>query len=259
MLKKLLLTVCVLVAAPAMAQEVFWGFDEDDNTMIIPQECDNAFYEGGTQMNPEELYEIGMHFLEEPGYVRQGAGYCLLAAAQLGNVDAQYQVAQMYHKGLALPKSDLAAYKWATLAALNGHKEADQLGASIEQFLSIDDIQVSTNSLGDSLSLIRQRQQNDLEAVSKEVDRMRDVVSTLNQEVLELEHFGRILTDSQRQRADLPSGTTASLKEEMPEDEDIVIEPQTEPQPVSESQTIFSQKHAAPAEESAPEETVPTE
>ena len=111
-------------------------------------------------MNPEELYEIGMHFLEEPGYVRQGAGYCLLAAAQLGNVDAQYQVAQMYHKGLALPKSDLAAYKWATLAALNGHEEADKFGASIEQFLSIDDIQDSTSTLGDSLSLIRQSQQD---------------------------------------------------------------------------------------------------
>ena len=247
MLKKLLLTICVFAAAPVMAQEVFWGFDEDDNTMIIPQECDNAFYEGGTQMNPEELYEIGMHFLEEPGYVRQGAGYCLLDAAQLGNVDAQYQVAQMYHKGLALPKSDLAAYKWATLAALNGHKEADQLGASIEQFLSIDDIQISTSSLGDSLTLIRQRQQNELEAITKEVSKARDEVSALNQEVLELEHFGRILTDSQRQRADLPSGTTATLPEETSE-EDIVIETQSEPQPLSGTQTIFTQKQTVRTE-----------
>ena len=246
MFKKFLLTACVLVAAPAMAQEVFWGFDEDDNTMIIPQECDNAFYEGSTLMNPEELYEIGMHFLEEPGYVRQGAGYCLLAAAQLGNVDAQYQVAQMYHKGLALPKSDLAAYKWATLAALNGHEEADKFGASIEQFLSIDDIQASTSTLGDSLSLIRQRQQDELENVTKEVERMRDVVSTLNQEVMELEHFGRILTDSQRQRADLPTTASAEATEEGGEEEDLLTTAQ--PEEPAEHKTIFYQKHTAQTE-----------
>ena len=76
----------------------------------------------------------------------------------------------MYHKGLALPKSDLAAYRWATLAALNGSEEADHLGASIEQFLSIDDIQASTDSLASMLDVVKGQWQTKVLKVEEELN-----------------------------------------------------------------------------------------
>ena len=104
-----------------------------------------------------------MRLLEETGYAKQGAPYCLIAAALDNHTEAQYQVARLYQKGILLPKSDLAAYKWATLAALNGHAEADRLGANIEQFLSIQDIEASTKSLADLIPVIAQATQKELD------------------------------------------------------------------------------------------------
>ena len=125
MLKRLFLIGFVVLFAPAvMAQEVFWGFDEDNRELIIPPECDSS-------LTAQELFDAGMRLMEETGYAKQGAPYCLLAAALDNHSEAQYQVARLYQKGILLPKSDLAAYKWATVAALNGHADADRLGASI--------------------------------------------------------------------------------------------------------------------------------
>lgn len=165
MFKKVLLAGLILLAPCAYAQEAFWAFDDDDKELIIPPECDEVF-------EADELYEIGIRLLEETGYARQGAGYCLLAAALApdGHAEAQYQVAQMYHKGIALPKSDLAAYRWATLAALNGSEKADQLGASIEQFLSIDDIQASTDSLASMLDVIKGQWQTKVLKVEEDLN-----------------------------------------------------------------------------------------
>ena len=137
MLKKLLFISFLFITPGVMAQEAFWSFDDNGEEMIIPPECDTTF-------DAEELYEIGVRLLEETGSAQMGAGYCLLSSAFAGHVGAQLEVAKMYHKGISMPKSDLAAYKWATLAALNGNEEADQLGATIEQFLSIQDIEIST-------------------------------------------------------------------------------------------------------------------
>lgn len=165
MFKKVLLAGLILLAPCAYAQEAFWAFDDDDKELIIPPECDEVF-------EADELYEIGVRLLEETGYARQGAAYCLLAAALApdGHAKAQYKVAEMYHKGLALPKSDLAAYRWATLAALNGSEEADHLGASIEQFLSIDDIQASTDSLASMLDVVKGQWQTKVLKVEEELN-----------------------------------------------------------------------------------------
>ena len=75
---------------------------------------------------------------------------------------------------------------------------------------------------------------------------MRDVVSTLNQEVMELEHFGRILTDSQRQRADLPTTASAEATEEGGEEEDLLTTAQ--PEEPAEHKTIFYQKRTVRTE-----------
>ena len=156
----LLLTPCV------QAQEAFWAFDDEGKELIIPPECDEVF-------EADELYEIGMRLLDETGYARQGAAYCLLAAALDGHVEAQYQVAHMYHKGIGLPKSDLAAYRWATLSALNGSEEGDRLGAGIEQFLSIQDIQAATDSLNSMMGTIKDQWQNKILEAEEELANRR--------------------------------------------------------------------------------------
>ena len=162
MFKKVLLAGLILLAPCAYAQEAFWAFDDDDKELLIPPECDEVF-------EADELYEIGKRLLEETGYARQGAGYCLLAAALDGHPEAQYKVAEMYHKGIALPKSDLAAYRWATLAALNGNEDADRLGVSIEKFLSIDDIQASTDSLSSMMGTIKSQWESKILKVDEEL------------------------------------------------------------------------------------------
>ena len=167
MFKKGLFLAGLLLLTPCVwAQEAFWAFDDEGKELIIPPECDEVF-------EADELYEIGMRLLDETGYARQGAAYCLLAAALDGHVEAQYQVAHMYHKGIGLPKSDLAAYRWATLSALNGSEDGDRLGAGIEQFLSIQDIEAATNSLGSMMDTIKEQWRNKILEAEEELSNRR--------------------------------------------------------------------------------------
>lgn len=168
-----------------MAQEAFWSFDDNGEEMIIPPECDTTF-------DAEELYEIGVRLLEETGSAQMGAGYCLLSSAFAGHVGAQLEVAKMYHKGISMPKSDLAAYKWATLAALNGNEEADQLGATIEQFLSIQDIEISTNSLANLIQTITTKNEEKLAAEKQVYKDMKAKLSELKKDIFDLENYGKI-------------------------------------------------------------------
>ena len=186
MLKKfLLLSTILFVASAAFAQEVFWGYDEQNKELIVPPECDS-------DQKADELYETGMRLFDETGYARQGASYCLLAAAMDNHAKAQYQVAYMYHKGILLPKSDLAAYKWATLAALNGNEDGDKLGAGIEQFLSIQDIEVSTKSLESLLPVITQSTKTKLEEEKKKQAQIKQAIKAVNAEVADLKKYGYI-------------------------------------------------------------------
>ncbi len=185
MLKKWLLIGFLLIAPGVMAQEAFWGFDDNGDEMIIPPECDTTF-------DADELYDIGVRLLDETGSARMGAAYCLLSSAFAGHVGAQLEIAKMYHKGVGLPKSDLAAYKWATLAALNGNEEADQLGASIEQFLSIQDIELSTNSLANLIGTIKMTREQELAAEKQAYEDMKTQLSELKKDISDLERYGKI-------------------------------------------------------------------
>lgn len=187
MLKKILLLSFLVLSAPALqAQEVFWGFGEDDRELIVPPECDNS-------LEAEELFEIGMRLLEETGYAKQGAPYCIMAAALDNHVEAQYEVARLYHKGILLPKSDLAAYKWATLAALNGHHEADLLGANLEQFMSIQDIEASTKSLTSLIPVIAQNTQEKLQAEVEKQEKLKAEIEFAKKDIADLKKFGKIM------------------------------------------------------------------
>lgn len=201
MFKKFLLVGFLLISPMAFAQEAYWSFDDEGREMIIPPECDETF-------DADELYEIGMRLLDETGYVKQGAAYCLLASAFAGNANAQYQVAEMYHKGISMPKSDLAAYKWATLAALNGSEEADRLGAGIEQFLSIQDIELSTNSLGSMIGTMKSTKEAELAQTQATYDELKERLKTLKKEVSDLEMFGKILPAQKAKATSAQKGTT---------------------------------------------------
>ena len=186
MFKKALLLGFLLLSAPALqAQEVFWGFDENDRELIIPPECDDS-------LAPQELFDVGIRLLEETGYARQGAPYCLMAAALDGHVEAQYEVARLYHKGGLLPKSDLAAYKWATLAALSGHPQADLLGANIEQFLSIQDIEISTKSLTNLIPVISDTAQRKLWAEVDKQEKIKQQIAWTKKDIRDLKAYGRM-------------------------------------------------------------------
>lgn len=192
MQKKILLAIIALFCAfPVLAQEVFWGYDEENKELIVPPECDSA-------LETDELYEVGMRLFNETGYARQGASYCLLVAAMDNHPKAQYQIAYMYYKGILLPKSDLAAYKWATLAALNGDEEGDKLGASIEQFLSIQDIELSTKSLESVLPVITKNTQQQLENEKKKQQLIKETIKAVDAEVRDLKKYGYIRLTTQQ-------------------------------------------------------------
>ncbi len=186
MLKNILFFCMSLLIAPCvLAQEVFWGYDEDNKELIVPPECDGV-------QEADELYEVGMRLFEETGYAKQGSSYCLLAAAMENHPAAQFQIAHMYHKGILLPKSDLAAYKWATLAALNGNEDGDKLGASIEQFLSIDDIEAATKSLDALIPVIAENTTKVLSTEKEKQTTLKTNIKAVNAEVRDLKKYGRI-------------------------------------------------------------------
>ncbi len=187
MLKKLFFIVLMVFGtSTAMAQEVFWGFDENDRELIVPPECDNT-------LDSEELFSAGMRLLEETGYAKQGAPYCLLAAALDNHAEAQYQVARLYQKGILLPKSDLAAYKWATLGALNGHADADRLGATLEQFLSIQDIEAATRSLDGLLPTLTEAAQQKLDEEDIKQEKLKEGIALALRDAKDLKKYGKIL------------------------------------------------------------------
>ena len=195
MLKKILLIGFITLFAPTvMAQEVFWGFDENNRELIVPPECDSS-------LSAQELYDAGMRLLEETGYAKLGAPYCLLAAALDNHAEAQYQVARLYQKGILLPKSELAAYKWATVAALNGHLEADRLGAGIEQFLSIQDIEASTKSLEGLLPIITESAQKEMEDEEAKQEKLKEDIEVAKADVNDLKKYGKILSRSSKKVA----------------------------------------------------------
>ena len=209
MLKKiLLLGFFVLSTSTLFAQEVFWSYDESDRELIIPPDCDNT-------LDAEELYDVGMRLLEETGYAKQGAPYCLVAAALDGHVDAQYEVARLYHRGNLLPKSELAAYKWATLAALNGHEDANLLGANIEQFLSIADIEAATNSLTELIPTIAQTSQDRLAAEVEKQEDMKEALQLAKRDIADLKKNGRLTSYDVAPAAPVPEPTEDVVEEEV--------------------------------------------
>ena len=231
MLKKVILFLCL--SFPVYAQEVFWGFDDNGKEMFIPAECDSTF-------DADELYELGMRFLNETGYIQQGAGYCMIASAFLGNVDAQYRVAWMYHRGIGLPKSDLAAYKWASLAALKGHQEADELAVGIEQFLSVEDMEQSTAFLNETIKMFNQMSEKEAQKDDARIQEIEGEISTLRKQILELTLFKEI-RDSAEMPEEEEDKTLPTVQKEMPRNTAILSKSGKRKERAKKTEPIFNQ------------------
>lgn len=227
-MKKILMLLLLCVSTPALAQEAYWGFDDSDKVLSIPPECDET-------TNPKELYEIGMRLLDETGYVQNSASYCLMASAVQGYPLAQYQTAYLYYKGLTLPKSDLAAYKWATLAALAGNEDADRLAANIEQFLSVDDIVAATDGVSSMLDSIKKHAQDTLVEENARYDELFETIKTLRQEISDLKRYGRII---ERPKENVAAGKQSSSVETSKNKSKVAADGQR----ATKNQAIFSQK-----------------
>ena len=151
----------------SLAQDMFWNFDDDQNPLPIPAECDAKFDEirGGVFMpTVDEMYEYGMSFLKNSAIsVQQQGAYCLLGAALQGHPDAQLEMAKLYEDGSVIPQDDLSAYKWAFIAALNGNKPAEKLTLLLEQLLTTADLERTSGAIQETRMQIQQNLQKKLE------------------------------------------------------------------------------------------------
>ena len=176
-MKKLFVLIVSFVACTAFAQNMFWSFDDEQNPMTIAPECDARFDEirGGVFMpSTDEVYQYGLVFLENQSEeIRRQAPYCFLVAALDGHADAQFKLAQLYNKGDILPQDDPSAYKWAFIAALNGHKDAEKFALSLEPFLTTKELEATGSEINTARLQIQEKMKAKLETLKRTTEAMK--------------------------------------------------------------------------------------
>ena len=172
-MKKILLCLGLMLSLPLGAEELFWTFDNTGKESPVPPDCDGVFNEELGRFvlpTPEELYTAGNAYFFKREDEQRNAGYCFVAAALQGHLNAQYTLAQLYSKGMVLPKDDLAAYKWAFIAGLQGHKAAERLAVSLEQYLTTEDITKATDEAQEFLKTLPTKTQQTLAGLDAELE-----------------------------------------------------------------------------------------
>jgi len=186
MKKYLIGMFCVSWVAVCSAQDVFWSFDDNQNPLPIPAECDAKFDEirGGVFMpTMDDMYEYGMSFIKNGALsVQQQGAYCLLGAALQGHPDAQLELARLYEEGHVLPQDDLSAYKWAFIAALNGNKPAEKITLMLEQLLTTADLERTSAAIQETRMQIQQTLQKKLEEERRQTEEERAKLAEMNGE-----------------------------------------------------------------------------
>ena len=184
-MKKLLyMIVCLGWANLCFAQNMFWSFDDSQNPLPIPSECDAKFDEirGGVFMpTMDEMYEYGVAFLKNPALsVQQQGAYCLLAAALQGHADAQLEMAKLYENGRVVAQDDLSAYKWAFISALNGNKSAEKLTLMLEQILTTEDLSQTTAAIQATRMQIQENLQKQIQEEREQIEQERTKLNEMN-------------------------------------------------------------------------------
>ena len=176
-MKFLLLIGMIFAALSAQAQNAFWSFDDEQQPLTIAPECDARFEEvrGGVFVpSAEDTYQYGMAFLESASdEIRRQAPYCLLSAALQGHSAAQFQLAKMYNKGELLPQDDLSSYKWASIAAASGNKDAELFVLNLEQVLTTEDLALVGIDIKNHLDKMRDEMRKKLEAMVQETEALK--------------------------------------------------------------------------------------
>ena len=159
--------LCIGWAGICSAQDIFWSFDDNQNPLPIPAECDAKFDEirGGVFMpTVDEMYEYGMAFIKNTALsVQQQGAYCLLGAALQGHPDAQLEMAKLYEEGKVVSQDDSSAYKWAFIAALNGNESAEKITLMLEQLLTTAELEKTSSAIYETRMQIQQNLQQKLE------------------------------------------------------------------------------------------------
>lgn len=221
-----------LISVSGWAQGAFWSFDENNQEAVIPPQCDGQFDEvrGGVFLpSKDELFAYGDALLVEKGEKRNGAGYCLMAAALQGHVEAQYRLAQLYNKGLVLPQNDLVAYKWAFIASMSGHEQATRLALLLEQFLTTEEISKATSSVEKLLPELLNEKQVALEEQQTKVNEKLLELEKINAEIdgiLGVEFKSDVLPGQIMLREELERSASKALGKEsvLPSIDDIFDE-----------------------------------
>ena len=179
--------ICLGWVSLGNAQSLFWSFDDSQNPLPIPSECDAKFDEirGGVFMPTiDEMYEYGMSFLKNSAVsVQQQGAYCLLGAALQGHPDAQLEIAKLYEGGVVLPQDDLSAYKWAFIAALNGNKSAEKMTLTLEQYLTTADLEKTSGAIQETRMQIQQNLQRKLEEERQKATEDKEKLDQMNSEI----------------------------------------------------------------------------
>ena len=98
-MKKILTMTFAFLWATSASAQIFWTFDDNQNPVLIPEECEGHFDEvrGGVfYPTIDELYDYGRTFLSSSDLsVKQQGAYCLLSAALQGHAKSQFLMAQI--------------------------------------------------------------------------------------------------------------------------------------------------------------------
>lgn len=203
-LKTLMLcSLMIPVLCFGQADDLSWSFNDTGKKMPIPADCDGSFNEELGRFvlpTPEELYQAGNRYLFLKDDEQLNAAYCFLSAALQGHLNSQYVLAQFYSRGMILPQNNLAAYKWAFLAGLQGHRVAERLAVSLEQYLSAEDIERASNTAKELAVTLPTSSQKQLEHIESEIAQKKQELADIYNEVDEALHISQEQRDKEAQK-----------------------------------------------------------
>lgn len=224
-MKKILSVLLVFMwVSPVLAQESFWTFDDKQEPVLIPSECEGHFDEvRGGVFNPsiEDLYEYGRTFLKSADLkVKQQGAYCILSAALQGHSKSQFLLAQMYEQGKILPQDDLSAYKWAFMAALRGEKEAERYTLTLEQFLTTDELERTNAAIQETRMKVQENIQRQMDEENKKIVQERETLTRLAKEIQKYGNDLAVSNDAQTSEQSLQPGELPP-RSEMPTEAEV--------------------------------------
>jgi localization factor PodJL len=119
----------------AMFYERGWGTPAD------PERARAWYARAAEQGNVKSMHNLAVISASGSRSDFATAARWFAQAADLGLADSQFNLAVLYQNGLGVPKDPRLAYKWLTLAARTGDREAASRLAEIKGRLTPDDLQ----------------------------------------------------------------------------------------------------------------------